>query len=133
MNHEPDWLDSLSAGPAPEAPAAFLGAVRARRAQRIRTRVIAGAFLVALTAGALWVSLPASLHPPTQPIAELPPSPPHTVPPPVSDTPEDLFRTASGFARELDRIAMDSPGADDRQWRIGDHWDLDRVRQWVLD
>ncbi len=133
----PKWLDSLPAAATPEIPPELLAALRVRRRERLRasSALVAAALIVA--SGAAWVALSGGTPPRSAPIAELPqPQPAQSVPsvpaparPGESVTPALVYRDTV----DLDRLASAPAAAADRQWRIGDHWDPERVNAWVLD
>ena len=144
MSQEPIWLNSLSSEPAPEIPGEFLAALGRRRQER-RRRMAAGVgvgAMVVAVAGAAWVSLgPGGAGgggtPPEgpRPIAER--SGPMDEAP-AAITPMDGVVTVAliygqGDVADLDRLALAESSGNDRQMRIGDHWDPDRVRAWMLD
>lgn len=131
----PKWLDSLSseASAAPEIPSQVLFALRNRRRDRHRKLAAGwgGVTAVVAIAGALWMSNQPVAAP--TPIAESHPAIPSI---PLSPSLQPGVITAAsiyGNEPDLDRIAAAPPARDDRQMRIGDHWDPDRVEAWVLD
>lgn len=136
MNQDPAWLNALTTQQAPEVPSQFLRAVHIRRRER-RQRLMAQtglAVILAIAAAGVWIALlPKPLpSPPVVPIASVPVS--HSGPPTVHSpgsalTPASLY---SGDLTSLDRLASSAPAAPE-QIRIGDRWDPDRVKAWVLD
>ena len=136
MSQEPTWLNSLSTKPAPDVPGAFLHALRERRRER-RQRVIAGgglALVIAIAIGAGWLAFDPSSPVRTQiPIAIFP----EESPKPMSFIPtREIATAASIYAADdlasLDRLAS-AASSDAERLRIGDHWDPERVKAWVLD
>lgn len=144
MSQEPSWLNSLSSEPAPEIPGEFLAALGRRRHER-RRRMAAGAgvgVIAVAFAGAMWVSFRpggsiggGTLQEPARSIAE------RAVPiDEVRDETKSRQQTLTvalihglDELADLDRLALASSSGDERQMRIGDHWDPDRVRAWMLD
>lgn len=133
----PKWLDSLSADASavPEIPGQVLLALRNRRRDRHRKMAAGWGGLTAVVAisGALWMFNRPVVAPSPTPIADSHPLPPST---PLSPNLEPGVITAAsiyGNDPDLDRLAVAPPARDDRQMRIGDHWDPDRVEAWVLD
>jgi hypothetical protein len=131
-------LDSLAPAEATEIPAQVIEAVRSRRRQR-RVR-LAGRWgaLAAVGLAVVWAVYPAGPGA-RQPIATRPdgtaPLPAPVPPDPVPAPPRDAVAWTYGAMRDsdLDRLASASPAGEERPLRIGDHWDLDRVKAWVLD
>jgi len=140
MNQEsPAWLDSLSSGAAPEIPGEVLIALSARRRERHRKLAAGwgGFAAVLVVAGAAWMAY----QPVAAPVRAVPVAAGGNVTEPLSASPEQAQRGSVTVASiygdadglDLDRLASASPAGEDRQLRIGDHWDPDRVEAWVLD
>jgi hypothetical protein len=125
----PQWLDSLSSDKAPPFPVHIAAALRARRRERrMRNTVrfgVAAALLAAISTA--WVMYVPASSKPSIPVAEA------TFPPILTELAEVTVASVYGDrALNLDRLAS-APAADERQFRIGDHWDPERVEAWVLD
>jgi hypothetical protein len=134
MSQEPKWLDGLSAADAPEVPHAVITAVRARRRQR-RLHTAGSLAAVALAAAIVtWaIGRPQPRRGPLP--AHLAQTPGTSAKPALPPADPGVIALVYGIARDsdLDRLASASPAGGELSLRIGDRWDLDRVKAWVLE
>lgn len=131
MNSDPSWLDSLSPSTAPEFPRHLAEALRTRRRKRRlgMAKGVGGAAALGLALTAAWNSYQTPRLPPL-PIAERPDPGPTPEP---AQAPDVTIASIYGRDLGLDRLASDSPAGQERQFRIGDHWDPQQVEAWVLE
>ena len=131
--NDPNWIASLSTTEQPEFPGSLAKALRIRRRQRRTVAAAIGGMVAAVIAVAvLWIAQPQAPAPLTPVMVDS--HKPAPQPEPTANSPSDSSPlTIASLYGAPGNLPLEFSGETEASLRIGDHWDPDRVRAWVLD